>query len=224
MLLVKTAVWMAAVVLTTTATSFPVKATTVLPASNFSCAYSSMLGSGSCAGDASALPVLNGIQGVAFSTDGPVGLDVLGSSIIMTSSGDVSGLEAGLVIPLSWDFVISFDANISEMWTLDFLLLDLNSDGSLIASASANGTGLGTFTGTASWTTAGSSTDVEIETILTLGSAVGQTGELSVNILPGSSLDINALPEPGTIGLLASGLACLGWQFRRRRNTTAPSV
>lgn len=219
-LLVQNAIWTVALMLS----AAPAKATVVLPTSDFSCVTFQTSGYGTCAGAASPLPVSNGIQGVSFSSDGPVGLDVGGSTVTMSTNGAVSGLTSGMVIPLSYDFTISFDANISETWSLDFYLLDLNNDDAAIASALVLGSGLGTFSGTSSWTTTGTSTDVLVETLFIINPAAGQTGDLALNVPPGSSLDINALPEPGSIGLLASGLALLGWQFRRRRNITARSV
>ena len=218
-LLVQNIIWTAALLLS----ACPAKATVVLPTSNFSC-ITFQTGYGTCAGAATALPVSGGVQGVSFSSDGPVGLDVGGSTVTMSTYGAVSGLTSGMVIPLSYDFTISFDANISENWSLDFYLLDLNNDDAAIASALVLGSGLGTFSGATSWTTTGTSTDVVVETLFIINPAAGQTGELALNVLPGTSLDINAVPEPGSIGLLASGLVLLFWQLRKQRNTTARSV
>jgi hypothetical protein len=95
-----------------------------------------------------------------------------------------------------------------------------------VGSATVSGSGMGTISGTTSMTTLtsvpmGTAVSMEVQLMVNWTTSSYQDS-LSINV-PQNSFDFNAVPdesgvpEPGSMGLLASGLALLGWRVCRRR-------
>jgi len=183
-----------------------------------------------CAGGAAQLSQLNSISGIKLYTTGPVTLPGTSggtSSLVLSSSGALIGsLLANTVIPITYEFEIgTTDPGVSVgAWGIMF---SLSTDSSPIdpGYVSVLGSGAGTFSGTTSITTTtgvAAGTNLNVRTDLNILWTSSGSGQVTVNV-PQNSIDFNAMPdetsgvpEPASMGLLASGLALLGWKIGRR--------
>jgi hypothetical protein len=195
-------------------------AISALPTSNFSCVTIDNGASGGCSGGAVQLGASNGVAGVQLFTTGSISFSNSGGELILSTNGDISGgtLLSGTTLPLAWDFILS-PTGTSDLigWQLVFTL---DVSGSPIGSFTTSGLGNGTITGTGSLqTTADASTNVSLIGDLTwTGDSNADT--IDVSVPGGSSFDFNSpggVPEPASTGLVAAGLAWLGWRLRKIR-------
>jgi hypothetical protein len=128
----------------------------------------------------------------------------------------------GTVIPLAYDFLVTGASGASLMpatWTLEY---SIHSSGFIDGFTTVSGSGSNTNMGTTSLTISSpipSDADVQIVAELSWSSVTG-TGGFNLSVPGNGTYDINAVssstPEPGTMGLLASALAWVGWRYRRR--------
>jgi len=118
---------------------------------------------------------------------------------------------------VSWDFILGSDSD--PTWSLSF---NIENSGASIGSFTTHGSGSGTISGSGDLSAllyggiSGYGNDIELEVQLTT------YGATSVNIPSGLTMDFvppatSSVPEPATTGLLAAGLAWIGWRFRKVR-------
>jgi len=115
---------------------------------------------------------------------------------------------------VSWDFVVS---NVSD-WTLT---LYLSASGGNIAYFSTSGDTSGSGTVTGSGSLSATTTDASTDVSLLAQFEVFAPPDTDVSVPSGSSFDFapaaSPVPEPATTGLLAAGLAWMGWRLRKVR-------
>jgi len=201
----------------------------ILPTSNPTCSDN---GFGCTAGD-NALSSLGGITGVALYTTAFYELTSSPLTLTLSASGTLdgtSGIPAGNTIPLSYDFILAPDVGTVTSWSLDFQFLD----GSTVIGDSGDITDTGLdlttqqeFSGTSSLTTTGNAAlgdnvteqvTLTVDTSIGAGVSIGVPGVTSFDLQ--STPSINSVPEPGTWGLMAFGIA-LGGFYRLRRVYTS---
>jgi len=187
--------------------------------------------SGSCTGSAGVqqLPDSKGVQGLKFYTTGPVSLGVSSGSAVsieLFTSGVLAGgfLASGSSIPVSYVFSLSSSGGVGiTSYFIDFAISNGTPSGSTTVGSffSSGVTSGGTISGSGSLlltNNASGSVVVSVE----IGANVNvNDGSVSIDV-PQNSADFNptlaaAVPEPGSIGLMASALAGLGWLWRRKR-------
>jgi hypothetical protein len=198
-----------------------------LPTTPVSCTYVNGGTSGSCSGSASQINTDpgNGLYGVSLFTTSPVLFySTSGGSLTLSVNGDLSGggISMGTVIPLAYDFLVTGVSGGSKMpatWSLEY---SIQSSGFIDGFTTVSGSGSATNMGTTSLTISSlipSDADVQIVTELSWSSVTG-FGDFDLSVPGNGTFDVNALssttPEPGTMGLLASALAWVGWRYRRR--------
>jgi hypothetical protein len=200
----------------------------VLPTGNYTCSYTvngTSGGGGSCSGGAYTLAgSASQIGGTRFYLTGELDLGSDGGSILMTVSGTLgAGIASGTPIPVAWDF--DLDAITDPAWTLTYTLGDITTS-TVLATGTFSGNNSGTVTNTGTLTTtAASSSGDDIGLRVLLSEAGDPEGgvDVGVEIPHNGSLDIgpigaSSVPEPASFGLLGSGLAWLGYLWRKRRN------
>jgi hypothetical protein len=196
-----------------------------LPTTPVTCAYNNGGSSGSCSGGASPINTDpgNGIYGVSLFTTSPVFFSSSsGGSLTLSVNGDLSGggISSGTVIPLAYDFSITpSGSETPSSWSLEY---SIHSSGFNDGFMTVSGSGSGTIAGTASLTLGTlipSDSLVQIVADLSWSSVTG-TGGFFISVPGDGTFDVNSVssstPEPGTMGLLASALAWVGWRFRQR--------
>jgi PEP-CTERM motif len=209
----------------------------ILPTSNLTCKFNDEFTfSGSCnssVGDTQAA-ALGGIQGVSFfTTDGPIGFSLSGSTtfvkLIVGAGGPLSGnLTQNDPVGFSFSFNLPSGGSLTT-WQITMAFGNAFNDssygsfsmsGSGVSGSSTPESGSGTIT-IPSGGVASGSTFWETTTI-TATSSGGSF--LNINVPSGGTFDYNSVaasgvPEPGSVGLIGSGLAFLGYLFRRRRKS-----
>jgi hypothetical protein len=204
----------------------------ILPTASITCTTVDALGSGSCTMGDSQQSSMSGITGVSFFTNsGPIGFNLSGSSTDITlkvgAGGNLSGgltqndpvsflfnfnLQSGGSVS-SWDITMAFGDAFNDYSYGAFFDSGSGGSGSLIPE-SGSGTIVipsgGVASGSLFWET------------VTLSAVISGGSYLQISV-PGagtfdySSIAASSVPEPGSVGLMGSGLAFLGYLFRRRR-------
>jgi hypothetical protein len=200
-----------------------------LPTSNATCSYNDIGNSeGGCSGGSSQInsDPGNGIYGVSLFTTSPVFFSSSsGGSLTLSVSGDLSGggISTGTVISLAYDFSITSvsGSEIPSGWTLEY---KIDPAEVIFGSTTVSGSGSGAIDGTTSLTIGAnaipSGGDITISAELSWTGVSGSGAGFDISVPSNSTFDVNSVssgtPEPGSMGLLASALAWVGWRFRRR--------
>ncbi len=171
----------------------------------------STLSSGTCSG--SLLPTeANGVNGATLSGNlsasaiaGGASFGLLWTWVAAGNDGFFSG-----PLPLAWDFTIAPGSGNPYNWTLDFDFVGTTTD----VTESGSGSLSTEFQGTDVANLNGSANNLTVTlTVTTIAAFDNQ--QLQAAILPDSSFDVNGVPEPATLVLLAAPLGYL--MFRRQR-------
>lgn len=208
----------------------------VLPTSNLTCTTIDAFGSGTCTMGDSQQGSQSGITGVSFFTTsggGPVGFNLSGGSTNITlkvgAGGNLSGdLMQNDSVGFSFNFNLQSGGSVSA-WAITLALGNSLNDfsyGTFFASGSG---GSGSFipesgSGTIVIPSGGVASGSLFWETVTLSATISGGSFLQINIPGGATIDYNSaaavqsgVPEPASMGLIGSGLAFLGYLFRRRR-------
>lgn len=213
----------------------------VLPAGNPTCSTNDSGLNSSCSGGAFNFGINpSGLTGVGlFTSGGFVSFHSGGTAILtLTASGPLIGgpLNNGQIIPLQYDFSLAAqnggDGLTVSSWDLDFQLLDgqtvIGDSGDITGSPSDPSLSGGYFVSDASSMTltggAMLGDTLTEQVMLSVDWSAGDSDSLQVNVPAVSSFDYNSgnitssnVPEPGTMGFMASAFALAGFVLWRRK-------
>jgi len=222
-----------ALVIVPLAAAVSAQAGAILPTTNLTCTATSGGGSGSCSMGVSSFADQGGIQGVSFFTNsGSIGFDLSSGGTVSLQVGAGGPLSGNLTQndPVAFLFFFSLISGGSiASWSIDMSFgnaLGSSIYGSFTASGSGgsggsimeSGSGTlvvpsgGVASGSTFWETATINAVVSGGIFLQL--SIPQTGTIDFDSAPASGV-----PEPASVGLIGSGLAFLGYLFRRRRKS-----
>lgn len=204
----------------------------ILPTSNVTCTTLDSGVSGSCSIGDSQKSSQSGITGVSFFTNsGSIGLALSGGNgNVMVKVGAGGNLIGDLTQndPVSFNFNFNLQSGGSvSAWQITMAFGNTFNDFSYGTFSASGSGGSGSFipesgSGTIVIPSGGVASGSLFWETVTLTATISSGSFLQINIPSGTSFDYNSAaavsaPEPASVGLMGSGLAFLGYLFRRRR-------
>jgi hypothetical protein len=204
----------------------------VLPTSNLTCTRVDGFGTGGCTMNDLQQTSQSGITGLSFYTGtGAVGFNLSGSSTAIQlkvgAGGPLSGnLTQNDPVAFSFNFNLQSGGSVSS-WSILMAFGNAFGDSSYGSFGASGSGGSGSFipesgSGTLVIPSGGIASGSTFWETTTINATISGGINLQINVPGGATFDYNSaaassVPEPGSVGLLGSGLAFLGYLFRRRR-------